>query len=428
MKNSQLEALVNEGILTSEKAQEIKTFLRSKPTSNTNTLNVVFSVLGAILLGLGIILIVAHNWDDFSRSTKAIWAFIPLLIGQVLCAWHLFGKAKSTGFKEASAAFLIISIGACISLISQIYQIPGKMSGFLFLWILLSLPVIYLMRSGVAALLSIILTTWYSLDYLNIDRSEIRIWYILFLGIISVYTYRLFSRKPGSNFVSILLWFLPLSLLFGFNLMHNERYLYNEDFSLILFMYMTVCGLFYVIGNHKHFLDGALWKRSFTILGSLGTAFLLYFFTFYDFWEETFDGALHLSGVVSYAIVLISIVILIFQRKTNQSNLTRPANWIFIAFSLVYTLAYLDVPILILTVLCNLLTLALGLLTVRAGAEQNHFGILNYGLLIILILVICRFFDQGISFVLRGLMFIGTGILFFLANYQLIQKRKKNEL
>jgi len=427
MKKSQLDQLVNEGILTPEKAEQIEQFFGSKPSSNTNTLNVVFSVLGAILFGLGIILIVAHNWDDFSRGTKAIFAFLPLLVGQGLCAWHLFGKGKSTGFKEAAAAFLIISIGACIALISQIYQIPGKMSGFLFLWILLSLPIVFLMRSGVAALLSTILVTWYSLDYMAIDRSQIRLWYLLFIAIISFFAYRLYQKKPKSNFVSVLFWFLPISLLIGLNLMHNENYFYNEDFALYLFMYLSLLGIYYLIGNHSHFQENALWKRSFTILGSLGSAFVLYFFTFYDFWDDAFEGSFHLSGIVSYGLVLIGVAMLYFQYKNKSSALTRPANWIFLIFSVIYIMAYLGMPILILTVLCNLLVLALGLLTVKAGAEQNHFGILNYGLLIILILVICRFFDQGISFVLRGAMFIGTGILFFIANYKLLQKRKKNE-
>jgi len=427
MKNSQLDQLVNEGILSPEKALEIKTFFGSKSSSNTNTLNVVFSVLGAILFGLGIILIVAHNWDDFSRGTKAIFAFIPLLVGQGLCAWHLFGKGKSTGFKEAASAFLIISIGACIALISQIYQIPGKMSDFLLLWILLSLPLVFIMRSGVAALLSVILVTWYSLDYSAIDRNTVRIWYILFMVVLGFYTYRLYLKKPESNFLSILSWFLPISLLFGLNLMHNERYFYEEDFALTFFMYLSLCGVFYLIGNHKHFQENALWKRSFTILGSLGTAFLLYFFTFYEFWEEAFGGSFHFTGVITIVLILIGALLLFLQKKSNSESLTRPANWIFLAFAVIYILAYSGIPILILTVLCNLLVLALGLLTIKAGAEQNHFGILNYGLLIILLLVVCRFFDEGLSFVIRGSLFIGTGILFFVANYKLIQKRKQNE-
>jgi hypothetical protein len=55
---------------------------------------------------------------------------------------------------------------------------------------------------------------------------------------------------------------------------------------------------------------------------------------------------------------------------------------------------------------------------------MNHLGILNYGLVIISILVACRFFDTDMSFVLRGLIFVSLGLGFFAVNYWMIKKRK----
>jgi hypothetical protein len=70
--------------------------------------------------------------------------------------------------------------------------------------------------------------------------------------------------------------------------------------------------------------------------------------------------------------------------------------------------------------------LALGVLYIRKGIRQDHLGILNYGLLIITALIICRFFDTKWSFILRGILFVMVGIGFFIANYQMLQKRKDN--
>jgi hypothetical protein len=56
---------------------------------------------------------------------------------------------------------------------------------------------------------------------------------------------------------------------------------------------------------------------------------------------------------------------------------------------------------------------------------MNHLGILNFGLLIVLVLALCRFFDDRIPFVWRGFFFLATGISFFAANYFLLKKRKK---
>jgi hypothetical protein len=79
-------------------------------------------------------------------------------------------------------------------------------------------------------------------------------------------------------------------------------------------------------------------------------------------------------------------------------------------------------------VLMNLLVLAAAIFTMQRGNALHHLGILNYGLLIIAALVVCRFFDTDISFVIRGLLFVGVGAGFFFANSQFIKKRKQHEL
>jgi len=53
-----------------------------------------------------------------------------------------------------------------------------------------------------------------------------------------------------------------------------------------------------------------------------------------------------------------------------------------------------------------------------------HFGILNYGLVIITALIFCRFFDTNMSFVIRGLLFVLVGVGFFAANYVMFKKQK----
>jgi hypothetical protein len=79
-------------------------------------------------------------------------------------------------------------------------------------------------------------------------------------------------------------------------------------------------------------------------------------------------------------------------------------------------------------ILINVIVLAIGILIILAGAKKDHLGILNFGLLVITALIICRFFDTNLSFILRGLLFICVGAGFFAANYWMLQKRKKDEM
>ena len=75
------------------------------------------------------------------------------------------------------------------------------------------------------------------------------------------------------------------------------------------------------------------------------------------------------------------------------------------------------------SVLINFLVLAIGIMTIREGAKNNHLGILNYGLLIVSALIICRFFDTNINFVLKGILFVAVGVGFFFANLWMVRKR-----
>ena len=64
-----IQDLVNAEIISDEVADKIQDYYRTKGSLSKNRLFVVFGILGAILIGLGIILIIAHNWDELSRLT-----------------------------------------------------------------------------------------------------------------------------------------------------------------------------------------------------------------------------------------------------------------------------------------------------------------------------------------------------------------------
>lgn len=73
----------------------------------------------------------------------------------------------------------------------------------------------------------------------------------------------------------------------------------------------------------------------------------------------------------------------------------------------------------------NLWIILLGLYFIQKGAGENHLGILNFGLIILVALALCRFFDEHIPFIWRGVFFIGAGAGFFITNYAMLRKRKK---
>ena len=115
-----LPELIKAGVISKDTAANIETYFKNKNGPTTNKLFVVFGILGAILVGMGIILIIAHNWDELSRSLKTFFAFLPLLIGQFFCGFALLKKPDSAAWRESTSAFLFFAVGASISLVSQI--------------------------------------------------------------------------------------------------------------------------------------------------------------------------------------------------------------------------------------------------------------------------------------------------------------------
>ena len=69
---NQLPALVDQGILDESSAARLREHYQPHlDGKRTNPFFVVTGILGAVLIGIGIIALYAYNWDDLSRSARA---------------------------------------------------------------------------------------------------------------------------------------------------------------------------------------------------------------------------------------------------------------------------------------------------------------------------------------------------------------------
>ncbi len=421
-----LDELIENQIITKETADNIIFYYKSKKVSPQKRLFIVFGILGAILVGLGINLIIAHNWDDFSRPVKAFFAFLPLVLGQLACLFVILKKYKSTAWREGASIFLFFAVGASISLISQIYNIPGDLSSFLLTWALLTLPLIYVMNSSITSLLYIAGITWYACEteYWTYPQREAWFYWGLLLAALPHY-YLLYKNKPKSNFITFHNWMVSLSVIICLGSL-------AEVYSDLMFIaYMSLFGLLFLIGNFKHFKSQKLINNAFLVTGSLGSVIVLLILSFDWYWDElSFNELSSLSTLISpefIASLLISglaVALLIRELRAKDFDKVNSLNWAFLAFILIF---FIGLATEFAYVLINLLILAIGLLHVREGAKKDHLGILNFGLLVITILTVCRFFDENISFVIRGILFVSAGAGFFVANYLIIKRRRENE-
>ena len=412
----ELKALNAADIISDDTLLRIQQYYNTNTKEKSNRLLPIFGVLGSLLVGLGLILIVAHNWDIFSRTTRTIWAFIPLLIGQFFVGFSLL-KRKGKSWREASATFLIISIGVTISLVSQIYNIPGSFSTFLLSWILLAAPVLYLMRSYAAALIYLFMITIYAIEVGYFTGSKIPWLYIpLLLWAIPYYLIQL-KKNAAKNSLGILNWLFPISLaiVLGAFIPNSEH--------LALLIYTLLFGTLYLVSKFPLFSKQKLITNGYAAVGSLGTVCTLSFGTFMGFWESSYHQIIHTpSLLIVISGILLGLGLLAYLYKNKLLALNNLFGTAFLVFAIVFLFRGEDpyIP----TILSNFLLFGLGISAIHLGSKHLQYSTLNYGLLIITLQITYRFFDTEISFVIRGVLFILIGLGFFLTNYILFRKQR----
>jgi len=128
---------VSNNLISREQAEGIRQHEANAPGSSWVLYS--FLILGATIIGIGFISLIAANWDDIPDAVKLGVDFL-LLIGLAVGIHHTWEKKKSIQFEVLLVCFLILCL-ASIGLISQIYHTGGKLYQALMLWSLITVGV-----------------------------------------------------------------------------------------------------------------------------------------------------------------------------------------------------------------------------------------------------------------------------------------------
>jgi len=413
----ELPELVENEVISKEVSARISNYYASKITQSPNRLMLIFGVLGSLLIGLGIILMIAHNWDDLPRNYKTILAFIPLIVGQVAVGFSVL-KQKSAVWKEASGTFLFFAVGSSMALISQIYNIPGNFSSYLFTWVLLCIPLVYMLKSNALWVLNLIWISYYACEY-GMGSRHMPLWYVVLLfGLLPYYITKI-KNEATNNIVNVMNWLLPLSLAIVLGAF------IKTEWEFLPFLYLLLFSMFYLLGNLPFLNNKELRKNGYLVLGSMGSVAMLVLFSFKFIWKELLVNVHLSSDELFVAIVLLLISVIAFGYSWKYIKKQKFNLFLYIGIIFPF-LCFVGSDSVITGVIgVNILLFILGMISIKKGIDQCHFGLSNYGLLIISTLIICRFFDTNISFVLKGISFVVIGGGFFVVNYMMLKRNVK---
>jgi len=427
----ELPTLVSQGIVPAEVAERLRRHFGEPGVSNGKKLAVlVLGILGAALIGAGVILLVAHNWDDLSRETRTALAFIPLLAAIALGGWVLLRRRENTAWCEGSATFWALTIGSTISLIAQIYNIHGDTARFFLTWVLLGLPIVYLLRSNVTACFYLIgATTWAGCAASEYNAGT-ALWYWGLLVLPMPHMIRLWREERYGWGSALTGWVLALSLCVGagFALEGTMKGSWIGTYTGLL-------ALMYLAGGRWFEEAPTGWHAPWQSVGAIGLGAVALMLTYewpwkmiqYHGWHEVWaPGSVLVVGNLVAALLPIAAVCVAGReaRMAGWSELDRMMVGLAPLCGVVgYVFAAARQNEVVGRVLFNVYLFALGLGLLVAGLRTNKLGHVNVGLLALSALIIARFFDSDLSFLARGVAFILVGAGFLTTNVVMLRRK-----
>ncbi len=446
---------VKEGILTQEGAQTLLVrYQDNKPetASSGKTLNMVFSLLGFALVGLGIISILAYNWDNLGHMERTILAFSCLLIAQLFSMFAKYYKRDDKALLEGSSIFWFLMVGASLAIIGQTYHLGGNVFDFIFIWLLLSFAIMFIMPSSGVAFFQIFLLTvvWILSRYnhfldsfitINWNKETLQWVMLLFFSLwLGYYVWQVKNNK-NANATVLLSWALVICLLIS-SLMEVFRYSYYGNNGNILIQLSLIFAIFYLIGKIYFTQGSRIWKNPFEGVGEMGTLILLLLNVSVHsrewlgyMWNPS---PIHYTGFMWILLGLFVGLLVLFIRTKKAF----PANgfimltpFVFWAYTTLMkylwmsekyadTLSYEAMieftngatvyypPILLINIFC----IAGALWMIYRGSKEHKMGTINQGMIFIALIVWIHFANADFSLVVKGIVFIATGIIFLVVN------------
>ena len=386
---------------------------------------IIASSLGAILIGGGIIMLFAYNWENFSLTLRTIFSFLPLIVAQIIYGYVYFKKPDKTAWVEASSGFLMLMLAATISLISQTYHIEGSTAGFLMSWMLLSIPLLYLMNATLPALFYLVgIASWAA----NVN-GETSVYYWAFLAAAIPHLYLNINPKVPTTRGNLLGWTTVLTLgVAWFNVIEVDV----PEFLLVATAIML--SMIYFVGLRLFPKGGLLTHRPFRSF-AIGGVFIMTMILGYD-WPRSGGGENWMLADnydswavwVNIAITLLGLLALGYFAYEAYRRGELKNYWVLTFPIMIFVgllLAQSDRE-LISIVLANFFMLGFGIYYIREGIQTRMLSLINLGMLFLTAMIVARFFDADLSLMFKGIVFILLGIGFLSVNVIMSRRLKQN--
>lgn len=427
----ELPILESEGILSASTAHDVRAYYRDHTTSGLHWAIVAFAIIGSLLIGAGIILLFAHNWEELGRPARAVLSFCPVLIGAVLSLTAI-ARRSGVAFRESAGIFHSLAVGSSIALIGQTYHIPSDAPAFMLTWALLILPLPFLLSSTGSFLVYLALICGWS-GAAQIQNGQAAGFWLLLIPAAGK-LWGLVKTRPHApdTLISFFGFLTALTISMGIVFEKTIPGLWILAYSALL----SGAGLLGV----RVYGDRDGWSNPPKLFGIVGIALLAYVFTWVDMWDGIgwnnarsgwhhkgwgilVDGGVTLTFIAGWLAAAAKAF-----RRDSMETITLSA------FPVLSGLCFLlgsfggNHTNTFNALIFNGLMLFLGVMYIILGCRNVKLRQLNGGMATLALLLITRFFDAEFDFVTRGLVFIALGACFLTVNLVMAKRKRQLEV
>lgn len=418
-----------QGVVTAEQAAKIRS--RYVMPKSRPLLPLLLSLFGGLLIGLGVILLLAHNWDQIPRWVRTVVAYLPLGAAIGIAARVIREESPAVGAREGAGLFLFLTTGAALSLVAQSYHLGGSFRNLLLIWMIVMVPALYALEAAAAALLYLAGITAWSFTQRSFDDSPYAFW--LLLGVVCPLGMGLIRKRPMDPRGFWLSWGIVISASLALipSLQGDPPMPWLLGYSL-----WFACLLLMGITSSASEARGGFtadWRRPFFFVGAAGlgvTGWILAYKNVWDatdaadFWDLEISAVQGRLGVMVYLALVLVVSFLLVIRWRGSSWPVRVGGILplmvvmLVAIHLSLEAGWFPM------VVMNLFLFVWSGVLVWSAIVWRRSGLLNAGLLLFSALVLARFFDSDLSYVIRGLVFVVVGIIFLLMNQWVARLRR----
>jgi uncharacterized membrane protein len=420
------------GLITSEQAAAIRSHEpQEKPGLPWGV--VIFAGFGAVVLGLGVILLFAYNWDQMHKFAKLAVVFAALALAHGT-ALGLRRRESWGGFAESVQLLGTMLFGAGIWLVAQIYHISAHYPNAFIVWALGALLLAWLIPSVSQGLLaSVLLVIWAGAEAGSFgNHLAVAPPLVLF----------------GSGWLA---WRLRSSVLLAvtagsFAVSAATGFFYNsESVFLILSSVAVLYGsLAWLVSGHATFPSAAVILR---VSGMVIYFPLLFILTFHDVAEEllghrgwdssAFQGA---DCIPAFLLVIVTLGMTgcAMRRAVGDQSCNTPefrerlvAPAVILLMVLVFSVLWrLDVHSFksvaaVVSTVASVIFLYHTVANLWRGCRDTLLSSVVGGSLLIAVWVFARYADLFDSLLARGVMFLFMGAALFAV--AILYHRRKNK-